>query len=204
MSSPRPYVLGLTGSIGMGKSTTSKIFSDLGFPVWDADATVHIMYNKGGQAVESISKIAPTAVTDNTVNRATLKKLIQQNNNLLKQIEAIVHPLVIQSRDAFLKKAQAEHAKLVVIDHPLLLESGSDSICDAVLVVTTNAQEQKRRVMARPDMTEQDFELLLARQMPDADKRLAADYILETKTPEHAQEFVRQLTAEIIKGQTDA
>jgi len=181
----------------MGKSATTKLFLASGVPVWDADATVHELYHGDTPAVHGIEKMVPEAVINQQVDRGILKKFIAKCPQLLKDIEALVHPLISRSRQEFVSKSTAANANLIIIDHPLLFETKSEIICDAVLVVTTTAQEQKRRVMARPGMTEETFQFILSKQIPDAEKRQRADYILETTTPEAAQEFVQRLIAKI-------
>jgi len=192
------FVLGLTGSIGMGKSTTSGFFREAGVPVWDADAAVHRLYGPGGAAAKKIARICPEAVTGGTVNRAELKKWINADPTALSQIEAIVHPLVAQDRAAFL----AEHisAPLVVLDIPLLFETGASEGMDAVLVVSVDAREQHRRVMERPDMTEETLATILARQVPDAEKRQRADYVIETYDMGIARFKVNALIDNLTKG----
>ncbi|SFR53884.1 dephospho-CoA kinase [Yoonia tamlensis] len=192
--------LGLTGSIGMGKSTTAQMFRDAGVPVWDADATVHELYEKGGAAVAPISAVFPVAVVDNQVSRETLKELINQDPKVLLQLENIVHPLVAASREQFLK----DHPELLVVfDIPLLFETGADRWLDSVLVVSCPAEVQKTRVMARAGMTETQFETILARQMPDAQKRARADHIIETLTLDGTALAVQNLIAKL-KGPADA
>lgn len=199
-----PFILGLTGSIGMGKSATAQIFRGFGVPVWDADGVVHDLYTGDTPATRRIRELSPDSVTDQGVDRSILKQEIAKNPDLLKQIENVIHPLVARNRNDFLQKAAAEKMALVVVDIPLLLETGAEINCDAVLVVTASAEEQKRRVLARPNMTEENLEFILSRQMPDAEKRAAADYILETTSPESANAFVFDLIAKLTKGQTDA
>ncbi|MBV1862846.1 MAG: dephospho-CoA kinase [Rhodobacteraceae bacterium] len=204
MKSSKPFILGLTGSIGMGKSTTAKLFSAENVPVWDADATVHDLYQGDTPAVHAIAKLVPEAVKNQQVDRGTLKLYIAERPELLQEIEALVHPLVSQSREDFLTAAIESGVPLVVIDHPLLFETKGDQLCDAVLVVTASPQEQKRRVMERGEMSEETFEFILAKQMPDVQKRQRADYVLETTTPAAAQEFVLQLIAKISGKTPDA
>ena len=192
--------LGLTGSIGMGKSTTAQMFRDEGVPVWDADATVHELYATGGLAVAPISAVFPNAVVENSVSRDVLKELIAADPSVIAQLEKIVHPLVADSRRKFL----ADHSEqLVVFDIPLLFETGADEWLDAVLVVTAPADVQKSRVMDRPGMTEQQFQTILSRQTPDVEKRERADHIIETLTLDDTRTAVRNLIAEL-KGQSDA
>ncbi len=166
--------LGLTGSIGMGKSTTAAMFRDAGVPVWDADAAVHRLYTKGGAAVAPMKAAFPDAVTDH-VDRTVLRTLIAQDPAALARIEAIVHPLVAADRAAF-----APSGDLAVYDIPLLFENGTEGQFDATLLVTAPPALQRARVMARPQMTPAHFAHILSRQMPDADKRARATHIIET------------------------
>lgn len=177
----RPYLLGLTGSIGMGKSTTAEMFRASRVPVWDADATVHRIYAPGGGGAAALAELAPAAITpEGGVDRAALRGAIAGDPALLGRIEAAVHPLVAADRAAFLAAAQGLGAPLVVCDIPLLFETGAEDWLDAVLVVTAPPEVQRARVLARPGMTEPDFARLLARQMPDAEKRARADYLIDT------------------------
>jgi dephospho-CoA kinase len=192
------FVLGLTGSIGMGKSTTSGFFRAAGVPVWDADAAVHRLYGAGGAAGPLFAKIFPDAVMDGSVDRAALKKWITRDPTALKKIETIVHPLVAQDRAVFL--AENADAPLVVLDIPLLFETGAADQMDAVLVVSVDAKEQRRRVMERPGMTEQTFTTILARQVPDAEKRQRADYVIETYDISLTRLKVNALIVNLTKG----
>ncbi|MCK0097223.1 dephospho-CoA kinase [Yoonia sp. F2084L] len=194
------HLLGLTGSIGMGKSTTAQMFRDEGIPVWDADAAVHALYAKGGAAVPKIQAVLPDAVIDGQVSRDILKKMISEDLSVMSKLEEIVHPLVAQHRAAFIA---THNDPLVVFDIPLLFETSAQDWLSSVLVVTVPAEVQKARVMARPGMTTDQFERILARQMPDAEKRAAADHIIETLTLDDTRAAVRKLIAEL-KGQTDA
>jgi len=171
-------VLGLTGSIGMGKSTTAKMFADEGVPVHDADATVHALY--AGRSAPLIEKAFPGTVIDGVVDRAELGKQVVGNPDAMKRLEAIVHPLVREEEIAFLEKNRSENRPLVVLDIPLLYETGGDKRVDRVVVVTAPAAVQRQRVMGRPGMTEERFEALLARQTPDAEKRRRADFLVDT------------------------
>ncbi|GGA18714.1 dephospho-CoA kinase [Neptunicoccus cionae] len=193
----RPYILGLTGSIGMGKSTTAERFADRGIPVWDADATVHQLYSGDTPAVRQIAEMLPEAVENKTVNRDTLKAAIAKDQSILKKLEQIVQPLIAQSRADFVAEARDNDVDIVIIDHPLLLESSSERYCDGVLVVTIDAAEQRRRVLERGTMDEKTLEIILAKQMPDAEKRKRADFIVETTTPEAAERQVDAVIAKI-------
>jgi|SRR6056297_2324747 len=190
----KSWALGLTGSIGMGKSTTARMFADAGIRVWDADAAVHRLYGKGGAAVGPIGTVYPEAVVDGAVSRDVLKRIIADDDAALGRIEALVHPLVAADRQAFLRAATAD---LVVFDVPLLFETGSQDAFDSVLVVTVPLDIQKDRVLARPDMTDAHFKSILKRQMPDAEKRKRADHVIETLTLDAARADVEALIAEL-------
>lgn len=190
-------VLGLTGSIGMGKSTTAQMFRDLNVPVWDADAVVHGLYAEGGAAVAPIAMIVPEAIRSGAVDRAALRRAIAENPSVLKQIEAAVHPLVAMNCAAFL--VTHDDAPLVVLDIPLLFETGADTECDATLVVSTDAETQRTRVLAR-GTDANTFEDLLARQVPDAEKRSRATYVIQTDTLDGTRRDVTHLVSELIKG----
>jgi dephospho-CoA kinase len=171
-------ILGLTGSIGMGKSTTAKMFAEEDVPVHDADATVHALYS--GKAAPLIEETFPGTVRNGTVDRSELGKRVVGNAEAMKKLEAIVHPLVREAEIAFLEHARAEKHPLAVLDIPLLFETGGEERVDYVAVVTAPAKVQRERVMARPGMTEERFEALLAKQMPDAEKRRRADFLIDT------------------------
>jgi dephospho-CoA kinase len=185
------FLLGLTGSIGMGKSTTAAMFRDLGVPVWDADATVHALYASDGAAVAPMKALAPNAVTSGAVDRDALKQVIKTDPTLLNRIEAVVHPLVAAARADFI----ADHAEapLIVLDIPLLFETGGQNNVDATLVVTTDPDSQRDRVLARPGMTAEAFDQLRARQMPDAQKRALADHVIQTETLQQTRADVANL-----------
>ena len=195
------FLIGLTGSIGMGKSTTARLFQDAGCAVWDADAAVHRLYAKDGAAVAPMASAFPEAVTDGAVSRDALKTIIGRDPTALRQIEAIVHPLVAKDRARFIAEAQAE---IIVLDIPLLFETGGDARMDATVCVSVDAETQRRRVMERGTMTKDQFVAILAKQMPDADKRARADYVIITDTPDHAAAQVRDVLADIRKRMTHA
>ena len=194
------FVLGLTGSIGMGKSTTSGFFREAGIPVWDADAAVHALYAPGGAAVAPLGALCPAAVVDGGIERAALKDWIARDPSALKQIETVVHPLVARDREQFIALHRAEKTPLLVLDVPLLLESGADRLCDAVLVVSADPAVQRSRVMARPGMTEAHFNALLAKQMPDARKRALADHLIITESLEQTARDVKALISKLTAG----
>ncbi len=173
-------IVALTGSIGMGKSTTSTMFKELGVPVWDADAAVHRLYGAGGEAVGPLQALIPEAIAPEGVDRSVLTNKILQDPNLLKQIEAIVHPLVGKDRADFLATARDRAEPLVIVDVPLLFETGGEAYVDAVIVVSCPPEMQRTRVMARPGMTEEKFNSILARQTPDEVKRAKSDFVIDT------------------------
>lgn len=191
------FLLGLTGSIGMGKSTTAQMFRDEGVPVWDADAVVHELYAKGGAAVPVFAAEFPSSVINGEVSRAALRDLIAADPSTLQKIEAIVHPLVAANRADFLAD---HHEELVLLDIPLLYETRADLWLDAVVVVTAPADIQRARVLDRGTMTEDQFDMILAKQMPDAEKRTRADYIIETVSMDATRAAVRKLVQHM-KGQ---
>jgi dephospho-CoA kinase len=179
-------VLGLTGSIGMGKSTAAAMLRRLGVPVHDADATVHRLLGPGGGAVAPVARAFPGGVIEDArtgrtrIDRAALGRLVFADSAALHRLEAILHPLVRADERRFRRRMQARHVPLIVLDIPLLFESGGDRRCDATLVVTAPARIQRARVMARQGMTEERFAAILAKQMPDAEKRRRADFVVQT------------------------
>ncbi len=195
------YHLGLTGSIGMGKSTTAKLFAEAGCAVWDADAAVHRIYAAGGAAVEPLRAQFPDAIRQNSVDRAVLKTIIAADPSALKQIEAIVHPLLGQDRADFREQARED---ILVFDIPLLFETGGDAAMDGVAVASIDAETQKARVMERGTMSEAQFNLILAKQMPDAEKRARATWVIITDTLDHARAQVQSVVQEIRAGMSDA
>lgn len=174
----RPFLLGLTGSIGMGKSTTAGFFAEAGVPVWDADAAVHAAYAPGGAGAAAIGALAPSAVVDGAVDRARLRAAIADDPALLARVEAAVHPVVATDRAEFVARHGGHD--VLLLDIPLLFETGAEASLDAVLLVTAPADVQRARVLARPGMSEAGLARVLSRQMPDAEKRHRADFIIET------------------------
>ncbi|WP_020187246.1 dephospho-CoA kinase [Methylopila sp. 73B] len=189
-------VIGLTGSIGMGKSTTAKLFAEEGVPVHDADAVVHALY--AGRAVPLVEAAFPGVTRDGAVDRKELGTRVIGDPAALAKLESIVHPLVREAEAAFIAARRAEGADVVVLDIPLLFESGRDGAVDLVVVVSAGAEEQRRRVMQRPGMTEETFRAVLARQTPDADKRARAAVVIDTaRGIEPARAQVRALLARL-------
>ena len=173
-------VLGLTGSIGMGKSTTASMFAEEGVPVYDADAAVHALYAKGGAAVGPIGELVPEAVVAGAVDREALRRAVFQDDTLLPKIEAAVHLLLSDSRRTFF--SMYRDAEIVLLDIPLLFETGGDRNVHKIVVVTAPPEVQRERVLARPGMSEERFEAILAKQTPDAEKRRRADFVIDTST----------------------
>ncbi|KAF2991881.1 dephospho-CoA kinase [Methylocystis sp. MJC1] len=171
--------VGLTGSIGMGKSTTAQMFREAGVPVLDSDQIVHDLYR--GAAVAPIETAFPGVTVDGVVNRGRLAAQVLADPHALKRLEAIVHPLVWAARDDFLKEQEKKGASIIVYDVPLLFETGAEKSVDAIVVVTAPEDVQKARVLARPGMTEEKFAAILAKQIPDAEKRARADFIVHTE-----------------------
>jgi dephospho-CoA kinase len=172
------FVVGLTGSIGMGKTTTAAMFRALGVPVHDADATVHDLYR--GEAVVPVGRLFPEAVIEGRIDRDALGRAVIGHPERMKALEGVIHPLVRDHEQAAIAAARAAKAPLIVLDVPLLFETGGAERCDAVVVVSAPADVQRARVLARPGMTEARFQQLLARQMPDPEKRARADFVVDT------------------------
>lgn len=190
------HILGLTGSVGMGKSVTARFFAEAGVPVHDADAAVHRLYE--GPAVPAIEAAFPGTITDGKVDRTKLSARVLGDGAALKRLEAIVHPLVQESERQLLADAERRGEKVVVLDIPLLFETGGDRRVDAVVVVSAPLEVQRARVLARPGMTVEKFEAILAKQMPDAEKRRRADFVVDTSLGfEAARERVRAVLAAV-------
>jgi dephospho-CoA kinase len=188
------FLLGLTGSIGMGKSTTAQMFREEGCAVWDADAAVHRLYDQGGAAVEPLREFFPDAIRDERVDRQALKRIISSNPEALSRIESIVHPLLASDRENFRNTADAD---ILVFDIPLLFETGGDARMDAVACVTAPTDVQVRRVLDRGSMTREQFDLILSKQMSDSEKRARSDYVIVTDTLEHARAQVHDVVTAI-------
>ena len=189
-----PYLIGLTGSIGMGKSTTAAMFAEAGIPTWDADAAVHRIYAPGGAAVEPIRAICPEAIVDGGVDRDRLKDWMMREPTALKQMEKVVHPLVADDRAHFLEKTDSP---IVLLDMPLLFEIGAADQVDLVVVVSAPPEMQRERVLARGTMSEEQFKAILAKQMPDVMKRANADVVIPTETLDGARNAVAQVIAHV-------
>ena len=196
----RPFVLCLTGSLGMGKSTAARFFAEEGVPVHDSDAVVHALYE--GEAVALIEQAFPGSTSNGKVDRAKLTAFVLNDGAALARLEAIVHPLVGKARDAFLARQAAQGAPVVLLDIPLLFEAELECCCDAVVVVSTSADQQRRRVLERAGMTEEKFAAILAKQMPDAEKRRRADFIVDSSGDfDHARGQVRDILRAVAKMQ---
>ena len=192
-------VLGLTGSIGMGKSTTAAMFADEGALVWNADEAVHRLYARGGAAVGPVGEAFPGVVVDGAVDRIRLAGALGQDEDAFRRLEAIVHPLVMRGRLDDLAAAERRGVRLAVLDIPLLFETGGDAAVDAVVVVTADPEIQAARVLARPGMTRERFEAVLARQTPDAEKRRRADFVVDTgRGLEAARSRVREIVGTVL------
>lgn len=194
------FRLGLTGGIGMGKTTTAAMFARRGVPVWDADAAVHRLYAKGGAAVGPVAALFPSALGPEGIDRAVLKGLLAEAPGRLAQLEAVVHPLVAADRAAFL--ADRAGAPVVLLDIPLLFETGAEAYMDGIAVVSAPPEIQRARVLARPGMDEGTLSLILSRQMSDADRRARATWIIPTDTLAQAEAAVEAILAEIADRKT--
>jgi dephospho-CoA kinase len=190
---PGVFVVGLTGSIGMGKSTAAAVLRRLGLPVHDADAAVHRLMARGGAAVDAVAAAFPGVEREGRIDRQLLGRKVLDDDAAMKRLEAILHPLVRAEAQAFLARQARLHRPLAVLDIPLLFETGGDELCDAVIVVSAPPAVQRARVLARPGMTEEKMQAIMARQMPDAEKRARADFVVQTGlTKGHS---LRQLAA---------
>lgn len=198
MATRRPIHVGLTGSIGMGKSETARMFAQLGVPVYDADAAVHRLYQAGGAAVEPIGAAFPGTVKDDAIDRVELSKRVTGDHAATQRLQAIVYPLMADERRKFLENAEKNGADIVVFDIPLLFETSGEGNMDAVVVVSAPSHIQRQRVLARPGMTEEKFDYLHSRQMPDEEKRAKAHFVVVTdKGLEHAFEQVKMILTEL-------
>lgn len=180
----------------MGKSTTAKIFAEYGAAVWDADAAVSRLYSKGGVGVDAIRDICPNAVVDGAVNRNALKRWIANDGAALEKIESVIHPLVVKDRKEFL---QSSNSDVVVLDIPLLLETNQKEDMDLVCVVSASQESQRQRVLDRPGMTEEQFEIIRSKQMPDSEKRAKADYVIPTETLDETRKAVSKIMTHVRK-----
>jgi dephospho-CoA kinase len=187
-------ILGLTGSIGMGKSTTAKLFAEAGVPVYDADATVHQIYE--AEAAPAIEAAFPGTTSDGKVDRVRLSKVVVNDPAAMKRLEKIVHPMLRAHHQTFLDDAERSGAPVAVVDVPLLFETGGDKRVDAVVVVTTSPEVQRDRILARDNMNPEKLDAILARQMPDAEKRKRADFVVDTS---HGLEPVRAQIRDILE-----
>ncbi len=195
--------IGLTGSIGMGKSTVLAMFSDLGAAVWDADSAVHRLYAAGGAGAKAVGSMFPDAIVGGAVDRRKLAGLVLGDAQALQSLEEIIHPLVAADREGFMDAAAHAGAMAAVLDIPLLFENGTEKFFDATVVVSAPADIQRARVLARPGMTAEKFEAILKLQTPDADKRKLADYVIDTGvTIEETKRQVADVFAEIVRSAT--
>ena len=195
------FKLGLTGSIGMGKSTTAQMFAELGIPVWDADAAVHKLYSTGGAAVPAIRELYPEAVEYGEVSRSALKRLIQSNESVLVELEGIVHPLVAADRQNFIETSDSD---IVLLDIPLLFETNGDKHMDAIACVDIDPATQRERVLQRGSMTEEQFEQILNKQLPNDVKCSQSDFVIQTDNLDHAKEQVAHIIELIRKDYINA
>jgi dephospho-CoA kinase len=197
-SGERPFVLCLTGSLGMGKSTAARFVAEAGVPVHDSDAAVHALYE--GEAVAVVEQAFPGSTVGGKVDRTKLAATVLNDSEAIARLEAIVHPLVSASTEKFLVETQARGAEVVVLDVPLLFEAGLECRCDAIVVVSAPPEVQRRRALERPGMTEEKFAAILAKQLPDPEKRRRADFVLDSsKDFEHARAQVRDILGALSK-----
>ena len=197
MKKSSTIILGLTGSIGMGKTTTAKMFAKYGIPVWEADTSVHKLYSKEGEAVELFKEKFPSSIVNNEVNRAELKKLINDDERNLKTIETLIHPLVSNDRKRFVKAAEKKNIPLIVLDIPLLFEKGHEKSVDYIIVVSVTKETQRKRVLKRNTMTSEMVEKILKIQTSDAEKRQKADFVIITDTLEQAEIKVLEIITKL-------
>ena len=197
MKKSSTIILGLTGSIGMGKTTTAKMFAKYGIPVWEADTSVHKLYSKEGEAVELFKEKLPSSIVNNEVSRAELKKLINDDERNLKTIETLIHPLVSNDRKRFVKAAEKKNIPLIVLDIPLLFEKGHEKSVDYIIVVSVTKETQRKRVLKRNTMTSEMVEKILKIQMSDAEKRQKADFVIITDTLEQAEIKVLEIITKL-------
>lgn len=197
----KPFVLGLTGSIGTGKSTASAMFAEAGLPIWDADAAVHRLYAENGGGAQALASDFPEAIAAGAVSREALKRILAADPSRLARLEQIIHPMVSADRKKFVAQTKSD---IVVLDIPLLFETGAEAECDATLLITAPADLQKARVMARPGMTDQQFSLILSRQLSEQEKRTRATHIVETLSFDSTRSYIQALIAYILAGRKDA
>jgi dephospho-CoA kinase len=194
-------VIGLTGSIGMGKTETARMFAKEGIPVSESDMIVHHLYDRGGAAVKTLAAAFPDVVVDGRIDRDRLAKHLSAHSQDFARLEAIVHPLVRAEQERFLVEARRKKARLAVLDIPLLFETGRERDVDKTVVVSAPADIQRRRVLSRPGMTEEKFAAMLARQLPDAEKRARADFIVDSSRGlDHARDQVRHIISMLSRG----
>lgn len=197
-------LIGLTGSMGMGKSTTARMFAEAGCALWDADAAVHRLYAPGGAGSAALARTFPDAIAEGGVSRDRLRQIIAGDPQALARLEAIVHPLVQKDRAAFVERARTQRKDCVVLDIPLLFETGADRDMDVIVVASAPPEIQRARLLERGAMTQAELDTILGNQMSDAEKRARADYVIVTDTLEHAAEQVQAVLAEIRRSQHHA
>ncbi len=198
VSDERPFVLCLTGSLGMGKSTAARFFAEEGVPVHDSDATVHALYE--GEATPLIEAAFPGSTSGGRVDRTKLAAMVLNDKAALARLEAIVHPMVTASREKFLAEARKRGAKVVVLDIPLLFETKAERGCDAVVVVSAPAEIQRKRAFERPGMTDDKLAAILSKQMPDAEKRRRADFVVDSSQSfDHTRAQIREILRQVAK-----